>query len=264
MGGESLVARRRLGGVQCAAWSAPAEIPPGRAAARPARDGDEAPARVKQCADRPRLFLVPATGVADAGHAVDTPGVLRDDAMRFRLNERKAAQAAAYLLRRHAGRLPYIKLIKLLYLADRQALVETGLPITGDRMVSMPHGPVLSQILDFIAHGPVGTPIWFEYVSEPVNHDVLLAESAPTFDALSAYDRQVLDAIDAQYGAMDKWALRDLCHRLPEWKDPEGSSCPIDPADILRSEHVPEDEIRRIAEDADELDHLARAGLVVG
>ena len=37
----------------------------------------------------------------------------------------------------------YIKLIKLMYLADRRCLIETGFPITGDRMVSMPKGPEL-------------------------------------------------------------------------------------------------------------------------
>lgn len=185
--------------------------------------------------------------------------------MRFPLNERKAAQAAAYLLRLRGGRLPYLKLIKLLYLADRKALIETGVPITGDRMVAMPHGPVLSQILDFINQTtPAEASAWFRYVSEPVNYDVCLLEPDPDFDALSAYDREVLDAIDEQYGAMEKWALRDLCHQLPEWKDPEGSSTAIDPADILRIAHVPEDEVRRIAEDAEELTRLARVGLVVG
>ncbi len=189
--------------------------------------------------------------------------------MRFPLNERKAAQAAAYLLRLHDGRLPYIKLIKLLYLADRKALIETGLPITGDRMVAMPHGPVLSQILDFINHGPTTPSPWFEYVSEPANCDVteVMPKAKDTdldLSTLSIYDRGVLDAVNTEYGWMDKWALRELCHRLPEWKDPEGSSTSIDPADILRIEHVPENEIQRITEDADELTHFASVGLVVG
>ena len=42
----------------------------------------------------------------------------------------------------------YIKLIKLLYLADRAALIETGSPITGDRYVSMKFGPVLSNVFE--------------------------------------------------------------------------------------------------------------------
>ena len=49
--------------------------------------------------------------------------------MEFFFDERKAAQAASVLLERHGGSMPYIKLIKLLYLADREALIESGLPI---------------------------------------------------------------------------------------------------------------------------------------
>ena len=40
-------------------------------------------------------------------------------------------------------------LIKILYLADRKALVEReSLQIKGDAMVCMPYGPVLSRIYD--------------------------------------------------------------------------------------------------------------------
>ncbi len=55
----------------------------------------------------------------------------------MRFNERKATQAAAYLLQMRGGTMSYMKLIKLLYLADRAALVRFGRPITTDRYVSM-------------------------------------------------------------------------------------------------------------------------------
>ena len=70
--------------------------------------------------------------------------------MRFLFDERKAAQAAVYLIKKRSDQINYMKLNKLLYLADRKALFEAGQPITGDRMVSMPKGPVLSDILDLI------------------------------------------------------------------------------------------------------------------
>ena len=46
--------------------------------------------------------------------------------MRFVFDERRAAQAAARLLDKHGGTMPWLKLVKLLYLADRAALVEGG------------------------------------------------------------------------------------------------------------------------------------------
>lgn len=50
--------------------------------------------------------------------------------MRLILNKVKAAQAAAHLVCVHKGPLDTIVLLKLLYLADRKALVDSGYPIT--------------------------------------------------------------------------------------------------------------------------------------
>ena len=174
--------------------------------------------------------------------------------MRFRFNERKAAQAAAHLLERHGGRLNYMVLIKLLYLADRRTLLEHGQPITGDRMVSMPHGPVLGRIYDRIAAGmiPSSAP-WSEYISDPSNYEVQLVGAHPTTDELSRYELRVLDEIDARYGSLDKWVLRDLTHELPEWEDPHGSSRPIEPTTILQAAGHPPEEVERIASEAEEL-----------
>jgi len=174
--------------------------------------------------------------------------------VRFPFNERKAAQAAAYLLVKHGGQLNYMKLIKLLYLADRQALLDCGKPITGDRMVSMPKGPVLSGILDLITWGQrrEETCVGLEYVSPPEGYDVRLVKPGPDFDELSERERSILDEIDARYGNVDKWSLVDLTHRLPEWRDPRGSSLPIDPADILRAASQPEEQVAHVAKAAAE------------
>jgi len=40
----------------------------------------------------------------------------------------------------------YLGLLKLLYLADRDALKEIERPITGDRYFSLKNGPVLSRV----------------------------------------------------------------------------------------------------------------------
>jgi len=146
-------------------------------------------------------------------------------------------------------------LIKLLYWADRTALIKRGLPITGDKMVSMPHGPVLSGILDLINMG-VGEEEdhpWFEYISEPERYEVCSKKTEPETDECSRWELLLLDEIDDRLGHLNKWALRALSHELPEWEDPHGSSVPIDPAEILRAEGRSSREIERIAEDAEEL-----------
>lgn len=178
--------------------------------------------------------------------------------MRFRFDERKATQAAAHLLRRHGGTLNYMVLIKLLYLADRRSLLACGRPITGDRMVAMPKGPVLSGVLDFVTWGPVKRSPWFDLISEPQGHDVKLKADPGKTDQLSDFEVSVLDEVDADFGSMDRWDLIKLLHRtLPEWTDPEGSSYTIDPAQILRAESRSEQEITRLQAEAEHLWFMA-------
>ena len=90
--------------------------------------------------------------------------------IKFPFDERKAKSAASVLLQQEGGRMPYIRLIKLLYLADRESIDRRGRPIVGGRYVSMKYGPVLSEVLDLVRTGGLE---WSEAV-EKENHDVLL------------------------------------------------------------------------------------------
>src|SRR5205823_7945137 len=95
-------------------------------------------------------------------------------------NDAKATQAASRLLRAAKGKMNYLKLIKLLYLADREALIEWGRPITTDRYVSMEHGPVVIRIYDLImakTQADVGV-IWGKHISKPRDYKVSLVEDA--------------------------------------------------------------------------------------
>lgn len=58
--------------------------------------------------------------------------------IRFVFNERKAAQAAAFLLRLADGQMDAHQLMTMLYLADREALLDRGYPITGSAMANIP------------------------------------------------------------------------------------------------------------------------------
>ena len=94
--------------------------------------------------------------------------------IKMRFNEVKATQAAARILRNRGGRMSYMKLIKLLYLADREALARWGRNITTDNYVSMPHGPVLSHVLDLITDQPnpfLAETFWARHISEPERYE---------------------------------------------------------------------------------------------
>ena len=170
--------------------------------------------------------------------------------MRLKYREDKATQAAARLLSLSGNRMSHMKLIKLLYLADRQAILRWGRPITFDWYFSLPHGPVLSFTLDKINADPdpAAPSYWHRYISERQGHHVSLVQPGPS-DRLSPAEEQLLAETHARFGAMDQWELRDFTHTLPEWQDPQGSSIPISVRDILASEGFDEAEMQEI-EDA--------------
>ena len=169
--------------------------------------------------------------------------------MRFVFDERRAAQAAARLLDKHGGTMPYIKLIKLLYLADRESLIETGAPITGDRFFSLRHGPVLSRVLDLIKDDcPAEDSVWHGYVARK-RFDARLVGPADN-EWLSERTMGILDGVFDAYGCLKEWDVVARTHALPEWKDPGNTSIPIEPEDILRYNDFTEAEIERVAEQA--------------
>lgn len=148
-------------------------------------------------------------------------------------NEQKAAQIAAWFLAQAGGAMPHLKLMKLMYLADREAMLEHGFPMTGDHFVSMPHGPVLSNTLSHMNdEAPTSPDGWDSWIGDKANHEVALVRnaSAEDLDYLSRADLGVLAAIWAKFGHMTKYQIRDYTHdsrNCPEWRDPKGSSYPI-------------------------------------
>jgi uncharacterized phage-associated protein len=163
--------------------------------------------------------------------------------MLLRFDETKATQAAGFLLSLRGGRMHYIKLIKLLYLADRAALLDWGAPITGDRFVSMSHGPVVSNVLDLITKD-ISKPVWAKFISDPIGDDEIeLLRATPT-DRLSKAEENLLRDIFAQFGHRNRWDIIDnFMHKLPEWRDPKGRSIPIKIREILEAGGEGEEEI---------------------
>lgn len=148
--------------------------------------------------------------------------------MSYLFSNRKATQAVAVLLRLDSKcSLNRMKLLKLLYIADRESIGETGMPITGDTYVAMKHGPVLSNIYNLIALRDVNSEYWDDYI-ENVELDVVLLED-PGQDELCQYEIDKLNEVFRRYEKKSQWELRDLTHKFEEWKrnDPGHSSQPI-------------------------------------
>lgn len=180
---------------------------------------------------------------------------------------RKATHVAAYLLWKRGGEMSYLKLMKLMYLAEKKFLLEHGERLTGDEMVSMPRGPVLSAVYDCFCGGQ--EQYWNNWIRNPGNYNLALREEIKnqineedpldTFDELSEADQKVLDAVYDEYGQMNRWNLVHLLHDpkfCPEWENPNGSSYPIPPASLLMKNGKTKAESDAILEKLAEADDL--------
>lgn len=176
----------------------------------------------------------------------------------YRFDEMKATQAAALFLELAGGRENYTKLIKLLYLLDREALIRQGHPVTGDRLVSMPLGPVVSNVYDLVSTAPDPDEpcAWHRHVARD-GYDVCLAAD-PGRGGLNGLETGLIESLSGEHADRDWRAMVRYCHdprNVSEWRDPMGISSDIWPEDILRHGGWTEEDI---AEDARELAHFER------
>ncbi|MEM7791407.1 MAG: Panacea domain-containing protein [Verrucomicrobiota bacterium] len=175
--------------------------------------------------------------------------------IRFKFDEVKTTQAAAYLLKKHGRSMKYLALLKLLYLADRESLKEIESPITGDRYVSMKNGPVLSRVKNLITEEDTPREYWGQYISAPENYSVNLLQD-PSVDELCQAEEEILDRVYEEYGRMDAFKLADLTHVIcQEWSDPKDGgvgATPITVEQILAAVGKDEDDIQRIKAEVQE------------
>ena len=84
----------------------------------------------------------------------------------FTFQLEKTIQASALLLKLKGGRMKYLGLLKMLYIADRIAFERLEMPITGDCYFSMKYGPVLSQVYDLIKGETkdINSVIWAKFL----------------------------------------------------------------------------------------------------
>lgn len=153
----------------------------------------------------------------------------------FGYNPRKAGQVAAFFAIKEGGLINVVKLIKLIYLADRSFMAAYDEPMLMDRFVSMRHGPVDSRTYECVNEGAEG---WDEFISGRADHKVGLVRGdlcVDLLDELSEADVEVLKEVWANFGRLDQWELVKYTHdNCPEWEDPEGSSVLIPYARVFK------------------------------
>ncbi len=179
--------------------------------------------------------------------------------MIFPIQVEKAIQAIGVVYRHdRVKRMSYLRLLKLLYIADREAIKETGRPITGGSVVAMERGTVLEDVYNLIRGRHPEMPLWDRYLQTDRFYLVLIAD--PDVRKLSRYEIEKLQLVAQRHENDDEWVLSDLTHRFGEWKknDPGSSSRPIPLTDILEGVGIPQDLAAEIIEDANHLAKMRR------
>jgi uncharacterized phage-associated protein len=155
--------------------------------------------------------------------------------MTMKLDIGKAIQAVGVLLRREGKRAGRLRLLKLLYIADRISFEKTGSPILGSKIVAMRHGPVHSAVFDLIKGVHIDAPTWSRHFRN-VGRDVVLEEE-PEVGRLSRFETELLNQVVDQRSDLSDWDVAEETHAFEEWQksypDPsENTSRPI-PLEVL-------------------------------
>lgn len=180
-------------------------------------------------------------------------------------DERKTAAAAGYLLKSARDqRMKYIRLLKLLYMADRTAWAKYGRPITGDEYTSMTQGPVLNKTYELIKTEveDLSSP-WHSTVERVGEYDVRL-RNEPNLGPLSEAEIEILEQVFQEYRAKGTWDVVDELHRhLPEWRLPVRGENKFIPENSILPETILEklgqaDRIEAVRKDLEELEEFQK------
>ena len=129
-----------------------------------------------------------------------------------------------------------LRLLKLLYIADRESLQETARTVTGDHAAALDHGPVLSRTYGCIKGTDAEAPLWERYFRNS-DLDVRLVKD-PGNDLLSRFEIEKLQAAAARFRDQNDWEVAEFTHAFREWiahKPEAGSSRPIPVRSILEA-----------------------------
>jgi len=136
----------------------------------------------------------------------------------------KIIQALCYFLNK-IKRADKLRLIKLLYLADKYHLIHYGRTVTNDEYWAMAFGPVGATAKDILTlDSDFLDKKEYEYIEKSLKkvseHTFEMGVACGT-DMLSETDMEALDFILDNFGKMREDDLLNYTHQYPEWKQYE-------------------------------------------
>ncbi|MDD5687051.1 MAG: Panacea domain-containing protein [Elusimicrobia bacterium] len=139
------------------------------------------------------------------------------------IETKKIIQAVSYLLNKKAKALDKLKIVKLLYLADKYHLLKYGKTVTEDDYYAMQNGPVGSTVLNVLSYDKLNlSETEYNYAKslfdETSKNSFISKEQKVKYLMLSETDKDALDFVINNYGKMNTWDLVKFTHKYPEWK----------------------------------------------
>lgn len=135
----------------------------------------------------------------------------------------KVAQALAYLLSmENNNKMNRVRLIKLLWAADRLHLRRYGRTITESGYFALKYGPVNSLALNIASLDKKHLGRDVDFVSKFFQADVVNTEmiKSPGDDYLSKSEKEMLCRAFDMFAAIKDFDLaEDISHQYPEWKN---------------------------------------------
>jgi uncharacterized phage-associated protein len=136
-------------------------------------------------------------------------------------NYKKATQALNYFARKNQNEsIDKLKVIKLMWLADRYHIRKYGRPITGDIYFAMPLGPVGSTVKDISELCVFLSEEERDYASrylQAINNTTVKSVRDIDRSVFSESDLEALEFVHNNYSNFDQSDLVELSHKYPEW-----------------------------------------------
>lgn len=128
-----------------------------------------------------------------------------------------------YYLLKKIGKCDKLKIIKLIYLADKYHLAKYGRTITNDDYYAMEYGPVATTAKDVLSFDKqLISSKEREYAEQLIKHSGKFDFEANKnvnvdIDTLSETDKEVLNFVINKFGKMKSDELVKYTHKYPEW-----------------------------------------------
>ena len=179
----------------------------------------------------------------------------------FHFDARRAAQAVAVVLNA-GGPSDYHGILKVLYLANRDAMEGGGKPILGGEMKALQYGPLHSEVFDLLSRR-TRTEFWDRTFEKFANYHVRVRDGAdPGRAALSPFEVGLLEqwAVWAKGKGFEE--ITNFTHELPEWRRAyreDNSSSPITAEDLLTAVGFSEEDAAEVVREQQSHDEFLRA-----